>query len=199
MGYSGCSRGTWVYRGGLWGTRSTRGVVLGYPGGTRGVPVRCHGALGVLPSSRGVLCGTQVRMCVRRACPRAGVCARACVCVCMGACSCRWLCACVRASCPVFLRLRARLCVCARLRACVRVLQLLRWCACALRDCVSLCVCARAFVCVRGTFCGCAGSSAKHLRACVWACACVRVFTDCVCHASAAVWALRWHGGDRRY
>ena len=139
--------------------------------------MRCHGALGALTGSRGVLWGTQVRMCVRRACPRACVCARACVCVCMGACSCMWLCACVRASCPVFLRLRARLCVCARLRACVRVLQLLRRCACALRECVVVCVCARIRLFARDFlwFRRSLGKASSRMRVC----ACAYVWHAC--------------------
>ena len=129
--------------------------------------MRCHGALGALTGSRGVLSGTQVRMCVRRACPRACVCARACVRVCMGACSCMWLWACVRASCPVFLR------VCARLRACVRVLQLLRRCACARRECVVVCVRARIRVFARDFlwFRRSLGKASSRMRVGVSACA----------------------------
>jgi hypothetical protein len=106
------------------------------------------------------------------------MCVRVCLCVCMGACTRMCFCVCVRASWPVFLRVRARLCMCARLRACVCVLQLVWRCVCGLCECLR----ARAFVCARGTCCACAVPSASifaHVCACV--CVCVRVGRTTVC------------------
>jgi hypothetical protein len=182
-GYSGVPRGCVEY------SRGTPGVPQR---GSRGIPVGCHGVRWVLTGSREVRQGyfTSHRVLTVRV--RVRVCVF--VCVCMGACRCTWLCVCARASRGLSFRVCARLCVRARLRASVCVLQLPWWCVCGYRECVVVCVRARICLCARDFVWFCR-SIGKHLRACV-ACACAARLRVC---ASAAGRALCTHGGAPRY
>jgi hypothetical protein len=146
--------------------------------------VGCHGVLWVLTGSRGYSRGTQLKMCVGCACPRACVCASVCAWVRVGACVCvgvrayqlAWRFARVRAS----LRLRASACerVCCSFHcgACVGIVS------------VSLCVRARASACTSAGLCVVSPfhrQASSHM--CAWVCVGVRVCVARLCARASAL------------